>query len=155
MSTFLVNNLLSVMGCNLQNVILSNTFHQICCRDFFFYYLMMNLSAVCGASLYCNLYSKRQFATVLETISLSILCCLAFSEICAELLDGPKVTLNCTQRGFQIEMPSPEKTKEYFFFLHKGHHVLTCSPLPCTARPPLLPWSQRKHWNKQETILSW
>lgn len=55
---------------------------------------------------------------------------------------------------FQIEMFSPPKKQGiYIFFLHIMYP--SCTLLLCPATPALPSWSQRKHRNKQEAIISW
>lgn len=66
---------------------------------------MMNLSG--GKSL----YSKHQFATVLERSGSSILCCPYFPEICAEQLDNPKTTRNRSLT--KISMDSRQKCSPF------------------------------------------
>lgn len=93
--------------------------------------LIMNLTAVYIAN-----------TTVLVSSRISMLSCFLK---CVQ--SYPSNSVNATKKDYSgVQFKRETLFFRFFFsFLHKGYSVLQCIPLPCTARPTFISWSQRKH----------
>lgn len=96
---------------------------------------MMNLPAACRRSLFSSLYITDQFATVLETHSLSIvtLLCLKYVQSSWIIL---KIIQNCWPDkkrlqyiSYPVLSPTKKPTYKYFLCVYK-EHVLSSMARP-------------------------